>query len=250
MTPPSTSRGAQLLSKIGYKPGSTLGRADNPNALKQPIVQDVKDDRSGIGHESEKKRKVREAFAEQEQSEKKRKGDEGDFRVRVAKEREEKRMSGQVRGAMSVLEGLEEKAIQSKNRSGIGDDDADTAHPLNGSMKRVNVLYRGLIRERAKKEWERRARYDLMQSLSKNASYSPEDEEIEAQDRIAIGKEEVPIEEDDPELDSFEALEVRERLDQLVVYLREKYYYCFWCKYSYRDESMDGCPGPSEDEHG
>jgi hypothetical protein len=38
-------------------------------------------------------------------------------------------------------------------------------------------------------------------------------------------------------------------LEKLVVYLRETYHYCFWCKYRYTDESMEGCPGLTEEEH-
>lgn len=210
----------------------------------------MKDDRSGIGHESERKRKVREAFEEQAQGEKRRKEHEGDFRERMAKEREEQRTLGQVRGAMSVLEGLEDVEEQVKAQNWDGDGVPGGPRISKRTMKSVNVLYRGLVRERARNESERRARYDIMQSLSKNPSYAPDNEEIDAQDRIAIGQEEVEIEEEDPELDAFEALEVRERLDQLVAYLREKYHYCFWCKYRYDDESMEGCPGLTEDEHG
>ena len=213
-------------------------------------MQDVKDDRSGIGHESQKKRKVKEAFQEQEQGEKRRKEDEVDFRERVAREREEKRTQGQVKGAMSVLEGLEEEEQQVKDNGAKGDMASDCTRPRNRTMKSVNVLYRGLVRERARKEWEQRARYDIMQSLSKNPSYAPDDEEMDAQDRIAIGQEETELEEEDPELDAFEALEAHERLDQLVVNLRGNYHYCFWCKYRYNDESMEGCPGLTEDEHG
>ena len=194
---------------------------------------------------------MREAFQEQEHHEKRRKEDEGDFRERVAKEREEKRTIGQVRGAMSVLEGLEE------------DEDAAQADPnefeasevekperRKGSKRHVNLLYRSLVRERQRKESERRVRYDLMQSLSKNPSYAVDDGEEDAQDRIALGEEEVDVEEEDPELDALEALDPFERLDQLLSYLREKWHYCFWCKYRYEDESMEGCPGLTEDEHG
>ena len=210
----------------------------------------MKDDRSGIGHESERKRKVREAFEEQAQGEKRRKEDESDFRERMAREREEQRTLGQVRGAMSVLEGLEDGEEQVKAQSQDGGGFSAGPRPPKPTLKSVNVLYRGLVRERARKESERRARYDLMQSLSKNPSYAPDNEEVDAQDRIATGEEEVEIEEEDPELDAFEALEPRERLDQLVAYLREKYHYCFWCKYRYGDESMEGCPGLTENEHG
>ena len=41
-----------------------------------------------------------------------------------------------------------------------------------------------------------------------------------------------------------------EAIDKTIKYLREKYWYCFWCKYRYEDEGMEDCPGLTEDEHG
>jgi hypothetical protein len=58
------------------------------------------------------------------------------------------------------------------------------------------------------------------------------------------------LEEEDGELEEFEGLSAREKLERLVGFLREKYWYCFWCKWRYEDEAMEGCPGLSEDEHG
>lgn len=116
-----------------------------------------------------------------------------------------------------------------------------------GLVGRVNVLWRGLVREREGKERERRMRYDLHQSLSRDAAYREEEED--ERDRRALGREEEDVEEVDEELDEFLALEGKERLRRLVEYLREKYFYCFWCKCEYEDESMEGCPGLDEDDH-
>lgn len=215
------------MAKLGFKPGSALGASSNSNARTEPLGIAVKEDRGGVGMENEKKRKFRE---EVEGVEKKAKAEEGDFRERVAKEREEKRMEGLGWRAMRVLEGLEEPEGEARLPS-----------------KNVNVLYRGLVREREEKERERRARYDLHQSLSKNASY--EDPEEDEQDRQALGKEEEDLEEDDQELEEFLEMEPKARLGKLLEYLRTKYYYCFWCKCRYEDQSMEGCPGLEEDDH-
>ncbi len=53
----------------------------------------------------------------------------------------------------------------------------------------------------------------------------------------------------DAELAAFEALPPRERLQQIVDWLREHHHYCFWCKYTYPDSAMDGCPGRTEEDH-
>ena len=64
-----------------------------------------------------------------------------------------------------------------------------------------------------------------------------------------LEEEDVELDQDDAELDEFEALDVADRLQKLVAYLRERWHYCFWCKYRYPDESMEGCPGITEEEH-
>jgi hypothetical protein len=225
---PSTSKGFQMMAKLGFKPGSALGASTNPHARTEPLGVVVKEDRGGVGMENEKKRKFREEADKVEGLEKKQKAGVRDYRERVAREREEKRVEGLCWGAMRVLEGLEAPGEGEKM-----------------PVRKVNVLWRELIKEREEKERETRARYDLLQSLSKNASYAEEDE----QDRQALGREEEDVEEEDEELDAFMALEGKEKLRRLVEYLREKHFYCFWCKCKYEDESMEGCPGVDEDDH-
>lgn len=90
-------------------------------------------------------------------------------------------------------------------------------------------------------------RYDLHQSLSKLPTYDDPDED--EQYKHALGTEEEELEEEDPELDEFNALEPAIRLTKLVEYLREKHHYCFWCKHQYPDATMEGCPGLTEDDH-
>ena len=227
---PSTSKGFQMMAKLGFKPGSALGASTNPHARTEPLGISVKEDRGGLGMENEKKRKFREEVAAVEGAEKKQKAKQVDYRERVGREREEKRVEGLCWGAMRVLEGLE------------GSEGLEKM-----PVKKVNVLWRGLLRERQEKERERRARYDLHQSLSKNASYVDLEEDL--QDRQALGTEEEDVEEEDVELEEFMGLEGKERLTKLVEYLRKTHFYCFWCKSKYEDESMDGCPGVEEDDH-
>ena len=190
---------------------------------------EMKADRGGVGLANERKRKLRQAFEEVEQGEK---AEQGGFRERVAREREEKRTEGQIVGAMKVLEGLEEE-----NEAGAVES---------GKKKRVNVLYRGLVRQRQEQERERRAKYDLHQSLSRHPTYE-EDEDEES--RSVWGAEEEDVEEEDEELEAFEKLEPRKKLLRLVEELKTKYWYCYWCKHRYGNESMEGCPGMGEDDH-
>jgi len=226
---PTTSKGFQMLSKLGYKPGSTLGSKNNPNARLEPLGVVVKEDRGGVGMDSEKKRKFREEVEGERERERE---SEVGYRERVAREREERRLEGLVRMAMGVVEGFEGKEEEGKRKK---------------PTRQINVLWRGLVQHREDRESERRMRYDLHQSLSRNTNY--DDPEEDRDDRQALGKEEEEVEEVDEELEAFEALEPKERLRRLVEYLRERYRYCFWCKFRYPDEGMEGCPGLTEDDH-
>ena len=262
-----------MLQKLGFKEGDKLGASNNLHARADPIMVDFKEGKGGIGHDAEKKRKIRE---EMEAEVKRRKVDEekevGErvgFRERVGMEREERRTEGLVRGAMSVLEGLEEggdvppgdKAVKGEEEEeekerGPAEEIGDSIKAAEESKrkrkiptKQVNVLYRSLVRERERKEHERRMRYDLLQSLSRNTNY--DDETEDKHDRQALGNEETEMEEEaDEELDDFESLPAKERLEKLTKYLREKWWYCFWCKYRYPDRELEGCPGETEEEHG
>jgi hypothetical protein len=239
-----------MMSKLGYRAGQALGAAGNPHARLEPIGVEVKEGRSGIGLDSERKRKVREEF---EGAEKRVKESEEGYRERVGREREEKRLTGLLGGAMRVAEGLEEGGGEGE---GEGRED-----PLTGKMgagakrkgemykplKEVNVLWRGLVRERIVREQERRARYDMLQSLSRNTTYDDPDED--EHDRQAWAKTEEDVEQQDDELDAFDALEAGERLKRVVGYLRQRLRYCFWCKMKYADEQMEGCPGETDDDH-
>lgn len=234
------SKGFQMLSKLGYKPGSKLGALGNENGMLEPVILETKEGREGLGMANEKKRKFREEAEKVELTEK---VEQEGYRERVGREREVKRLEGLVVGAMKILEELEGGDALDSGKARCKSDDKVS------KKRKVNVLYRGLVRQRSEKEREQRLRYNLLQSLSKNASYQgdPEDEQ---QDRLAWGAEEEELEDDsDEELEAFEVLEPSERLERLVKELREKFLYCFWCKYRYESEEMDGCPGTREEDH-
>ncbi|KIW16947.1 hypothetical protein PV08_04138 [Exophiala spinifera] len=253
----TSNKGFKMMAALGYKPGTALGvsRGDESQTkddrLLEPIGLEMKDSRSGIGADAEKKRKFREEVEAQVEVEKKQKVEAGDFRERQQKEREEKKMEGQMWGAMKVCERLEEEDEDAEASSG---ENGDTVKPRRTKpLKSVNVLWRTLVKQRAINERDRRMRYDLQQSLSKRPDYNDPDEEKE--DAMALGRKaeteevDIDIDEEDEELDEFATLEVSERLAKLVAYLRERWNYCFWCKFRYPDIEMEGCPGLTEDDH-
>ncbi len=247
----SSNKGLAMMAKMGFRPGAALGRG-NPDARIEPISISMKDDRGGIGMDSEKKRKFREEY---EKEGKRVKAEEGEYRDRVRREREDVRLEAIVANAMRIAERMAaDKEEEALRKSEIDDKVNGVERKISARpLKQINVLWRGLVRRREEKERDRRMRYDLQQSLSRLPTYDDDDEDKE--DKRAMGKNAVQhnlvedLEEEDQELDDFNALEPAKRLQKLVIHLRSEYNYCFWCKFTYHDKEMEGCPGLTEEDH-
>ncbi|RFU72726.1 coiled-coil domain-containing 75 [Trichoderma arundinaceum] len=251
------SKGLAMMAKMGFKGGS-LGKKpeDGQDSGKsEPIKISMKEDRGGIGLDSEKKRRLQEAV--EERNIKSVKVDPDEYRERMRKEREDSRLEAQVHAAQRTAERLDEEKTSSdtKERS-PSPEETSTPKPRPISsrpLKSIPVLYRGLVRHREEKERDRRMRYDLEQSLSRLPTY--ENGEEDEDDKKALGKNPITyataddLDEEDEELDEFNALELGTRLSRLVMYLRETHRYCFWCKMAYPEENLDGCPGLTEEDH-
>jgi hypothetical protein len=249
------NKGLAMMARMGFKPGAALGSKDNVSARTEPIGISMKEDRGGIGLDTERKRKFRE---EVEKEGKRVKAEEGDYRERVRREREEVRLEGMVGAAMRVAERMDAEREEQRTLDAEEDVNESADGPKKPKisskpLKSINLLWRGLVRRREEQERDRRMRYDLQQSLSRLPTYDDADED--ADDKRALGKEPTryrlveDLEEEDPELDEFNALDPAERLQKLVEHLRQEHNYCFWCKFTYADKSMDGCPGVTEEDH-
>ncbi|KAK4499502.1 hypothetical protein PRZ48_010017 [Zasmidium cellare] len=238
----SSNKGAQMLAKMGFK-GGALGKTEG--ARTRPIEIQMKQDRGGLGMENDKKRKIREAADAANANEKRIKLTEEEYRHSKALEREEKRKEGEMWGAMRILEDFETNDATGSDEVGAkGDGTTKSTMP---PLRSINVLYRPLVKQRLKEYQERRRMKQNMarRGIGVRDDYSSED------DQLASGTEvEDDLDEEDTELDEFLALPVGERLEKILSFLRETYHYCFWCKYRYPDDKMDGCPGLTDDEHG
>ena len=249
----TSSKGFKLMARMGYRPGTTLGVGWN--GLKEPVGLEMKIDKGGIGADAEKKRKIREQVERQAEEVKKARVEEGDFRERQARDREERRMQGQVYGAQKVCERLDEENEMENDHGSAGVNEPSRAANMSTKkpLSQINVLWRGVVKQRALAERDKRMRYDLQQSLSRLPTYDDPNEDVE--DKLALMKKEkmeevdLDLDQEDEELEAFEALDLAEKLNKLVRYLRKKWQYCFWCKYRYPDEEMEGCPGTTEEEH-
>ncbi|KAF3762414.1 hypothetical protein M406DRAFT_220993, partial [Cryphonectria parasitica EP155] len=279
------SKGLAMMAKMGFRPGTGLG-AGGTVARVEPLRIEVREDRGGIGLEGERRRKLEEAGAAAAAAVKRpRLDDGGDYRVRMAKERDAARKEKLVLAAQKIAErmdedeeGDEEAAGPDKEKRSDKDDDErqegeqkkkkGSTKPSSSSkpLQSIPVLYRGLVRNREQAERDRRMRHDLETSMGTLSSKLPtyDDDTLDSDDKLALGKDITTtttttttttympaddLDEEDAELDGFEALDVDERLGRLVGYLRERYLYCFWCKFRYPDEGMEGCPGLEEEDH-
>ncbi|PYI06254.1 hypothetical protein BO78DRAFT_344052 [Aspergillus sclerotiicarbonarius CBS 121057] len=292
-----SNKGFQMMAKLGFKPGQVLGKPAAPQDGKdtnipgdphlrgrsEPLNLIFKEDRGGIGMDTERKRKFLE---EAEEVTKKVKQEEGDYRDRVRLERETRRLEAQFHAAQKVAERLDAEAEAETGPSsppqegGSGETqvlEGDEEEPHKGDSTRkqspknarrpvkptsqINILYRGLVKEREEKERAVQTRHMLQTSLPSSFFPNPQlpgydDSTLDQDDQQALGGRremssilEQELEEEDPELDEFNALEPGERLTRLVLYLRENHHYCFWCKYRYETAEMEGCPGVTEEDH-
>ncbi|KAK3936064.1 putative coiled-coil domain-containing protein 75 [Diplogelasinospora grovesii] len=270
----SGSKGFAMLAKMGFKggalgPSSHNDKADvggsgsgttQPQRLVEPIRLEIKDGREGIGLESERKRKLREASEASAHAVKKAKVGENEYRDRIRQEREDARLERQVIAAQKVAEGLyEDHTKQAAHaahaaRSSAPTRTEQTAGPPMPSttplLSSIPVVFRGLVRTREMEERDRRMRLSLAEGLGA--------EEEDEDDKMALGKgsqlqqyidDDLDLDKDDQELDDFNVLPPGERLNKLLIYMRTTFNYCFWCKSKFDDDKMGDCPGISEEDH-
>lgn len=272
----------------GASSTDNAGKNDATSARTEPLNVIVKEGRGGIGLDSEKKRKFREETEQETKRVKAEEGDFRE-RVRLEREekRTESLVRAAQKVAERMDAEAENETGDNGDITNVPTADErqrqQDSEPPNQKTSakptsQVNILYRGLVRHREEKLRELRTRrglYDSLSSQSANFSstmpdFDPDrlpgysDPTLSRDDEIALGVQsdrvnqgslenktvqEEDLEEEDPELDEFNALDAQERLNRLILYLREKYQYCFWCKYRYEGDDMEGCPGITEEDH-
>ncbi|KAF1946312.1 G-patch-domain-containing protein [Clathrospora elynae] len=243
---PETNKGFKMMAKFGFKQGDALGKSES--GRKEPIRVNVKDDRGGIGLESEKKRKFREQFEEADRLAKRSKEEEGDYLEVLRQEQKEKMAGRDLNDAQRTAERLFDKEAEEKG----------TPEPSEKPLKDINVLWRTRARRRAEIKRDKQQRRELNDSIaSRLPTLAPEDDDDDDDSKVAQGQDLAPfyttlendVEDEDPELEDFEALPVTERLHKVLTYLRDKYRYCLYCGHEFPDAEMEGCPGMTQEDH-
>jgi hypothetical protein len=242
---PTSNKGFKMMAKFGFKQGDTLGKSED--ARKEPVQINIKEDKGGIGLESEKKRKFRETMAKADQEAKRIKATEGDYLEERKQDVKNKKDERDLDNAQRTAERLEEEAAEEK--------DPGKSHEV--LLKDVNILWCGRTQRRLEKDYDRQKQRELHNSLSSRLPTLADDDDEDNDSRIALGRDAAPFYtslenddiEEDSELAAFEALPAADKLHQVTLFLREKHHYCFWCGHRYDDATMEGCPGVTEEEH-
>ncbi|KAI9680011.1 MAG: hypothetical protein M1817_005026 [Caeruleum heppii] len=273
------------LGKPSADPSGEEPETD-PNAgpRTEPIGISIKDDRGGIGLDAEKARIFRQQVAGVEQ---KAREEVDGYRERVARDREEKRLEGLWWGAMGVAEGLEEDRDDGAGdeTTAEGSKEERKMRLERRPLAQVPLLWRALKRRRLEQRQAYRERHSLPSlsagggsrphshlpsedhdddpstfstslrplttlsppSSSPSSPGSPQRNNNHLSDALLA---EAELDDADPELDAYLQIPIAERLDELLRELRRRWWYCFWCKAGFEEESMEGCPGWGEDVHG
>jgi hypothetical protein len=155
--------------------------------------------RKGIGHDMDKKRKLKELY---EESVKRQKEDSDTYRNSLKSERLEARLQENLRQAQQTCQTFDLRAAEK------------------GLIKEPrNVFWRGLDREREMQEKEKRFRRRIMYEKSANILGESDEEEYDTT---------VQELDEDVELDEFEVLPLEKQFEMILHYMRETYNYCFW----------------------
>ncbi|KIM33164.1 hypothetical protein M408DRAFT_5783 [Serendipita vermifera MAFF 305830] len=290
------SKAMKMMSKMGFKPGQTLGRQDETPSVSTlgnessssrqgprstPIAINLWEGRKGLGAmkrplspdsaTNELQRAAKQAKRGDQESEE-------DYRSRNRLEYEERRDEGRLISAQKTCADLDGKSGVMFNYLFINPnlprlfpaglwDQLDFDAPED-----VDDTYRsGPRKQRRKDNLERlndeetidesslaaRLRKDMKRDALSSNRHDYEDEQLgfnTGKRTGAVETEETAITvtaEEVNQVKGFLQQPVRERLQQVLDYLRERHYFCFWCgaKYQSKEDMETSCPGKTEEDH-
>ena len=148
------------MAKMGFKQGGTLGKSDE--ARKEPIHVSMKEDRSGIGHESEMKRKFREEAEEAVKRVKLEDEKKENYLEELKRDHLEQKLASQLENAQRVAETMDEDEAKDATDKLPAElkilQERHDSEPKEQGLSNINVLYRGLVQDRRKRELEKQNR--------------------------------------------------------------------------------------------
>lgn len=220
----SSSKGFALLQKMGYKPGMGIGKEGTGRV--EPVSIELKSGRSGLGRDSEMKRKATEMNQMRSVMMAKRKKVEEklrqSFRGRISERFLEKNVERDLRTAQKAC-------VQLDQEKGLIEPERSFFWPASSFLS---------LKEDTEQEEEQ------TQKLRPPPNDQLNDSDIDEED----------LDENDIEC-ADEGLcgdfSEMEKLDILTRYLRNVYCYCIWCgiKFNDSEDIHSNCPGNTAEAH-
>ncbi|KAF9186896.1 G patch domain-containing protein 11 [Haplosporangium sp. Z 27] len=272
------NKGMAMLLKMGFKKGGTLGAAklssesepqssngstdEHSNALRAPIEVQIKQGRGGLGMDSVKKRQAEEEL--QRHVDEAHRVFDQDFRGKKMNQFEIEKRNRQLGAARAICMQLDaKKKTGTPEDQDQGNDTKDMGRSnefwwisdsVPDEMLGTRLMGPGaeVITETQGDNINQR-RFDLSEDGDNDES--SKEKRIKLDPLESLGDDEEKAQEEEPpkwgEKPDFAQLEVNEKLNKVVNYLRDKHYYCFWCSAQYdgADDLKQNCPGEDEDDH-
>ncbi|XP_063713598.1 G patch domain-containing protein 11-like [Symsagittifera roscoffensis] len=224
------NKGFALLSKMGFKEGSGLGKSGD--GIKDPVPISMKVDRSGLGTETvrnEKKKKAEKMIEEVRSMRDRAMSMQRDqFRSEKQSQFYERRLFGVLRNNQRVCFKLDSEK---------------------GLTWPVDIFFWPPSEMKSDDSEDEGAAEEIEEETNiKRGISEPESDG----DEYLVSSGKVPEMGEDKTLKVLTSQEMTYQLGQLESYLRKTYFYCIWCSSLYKDEEeLDcACPGEGPAAHG
>ncbi|VDK78173.1 unnamed protein product [Litomosoides sigmodontis] len=214
------SKGFLLLSKMGYKPGMSLGveKEGCSRGIKVPISLELKTNRTGLGHDAEEdeKRKQRMDLYQRVVLEKAKANEVliDDFSIR-------KRSAARMKQLLKDLKQSRKVCQELDARNGL-------ELPISSHFWPVYKV------KNEEDSSSKKKRTEESECITECFTYF--------NGKVA------PV---DLNIDELSENEIAERLTELTRYLCDTHCYCLWCgaQYDSKEELENGCPGRTRNDH-
>uniref|UniRef100_A0A1B6KW23 G patch domain-containing protein 11 n=1 Tax=Graphocephala atropunctata TaxID=36148 RepID=A0A1B6KW23_9HEMI len=217
----SNNVGFKMLQKLGFKPGSGLGRSGEGRV--EPIPVEVKSDRQGLGRKASLA-ELAKLQAKYRAEAKERMLNIDDYRLRKAEEAAEKKAKFDLMKCQRVCWDLDSKENI--------DEPAELWFWPEHKLPTNN--------EEDEEGGETEEERDEDQCHPDTSSN--QEEQSESEDGLEGNEYADEVDGD---------FSVQEKVEMLTLYLRRTYLYCVWCGHSFDDEKdlQQECPGPNKEDH-
>mmetsp|Transcript_7975 Transcript_7975/g.9823 ORF Transcript_7975/g.9823 Transcript_7975/m.9823 type:complete len:323 (-) Transcript_7975:1466-2434(-) len=212
------SIGLSIMEKMGFKVGDSLGSTkSDERVLKKPIDVQIKTNRLGIGASNKEN---------DSQLGSQTKVDVLEYRERIQKSKETRKnelITNKVMKLCFELSGDSEEYYNDKE---------------NFKPEEVNLLWRPYVINMIEN--------DLVKRFKQKVIRIDEDKRPASPQPTPLNKEG-----SDKEYELYLLSEPMDKLEKLLNYMRNKYNYCFYCGFTYKDQEdlIENCPGVNEEDH-